>query len=440
MFEAKSTILCMSRPARVWLFSAGLTGLCEFRPTQCIGDGHAMGWRAGVEFTMMEKSVRAEFSASGRSFPPYGTGNNHNTWYAATMVDAEGREIPYVDRDGNELSSVSQRYRPVPGQKFFLKGGSVDNAKYAYRGPETLPADEILRRGYKLPLYADLSKMPEMERKVIWGMMIGQEGKTQVPILQNFTDLGYNPDQNRLQSYGIGWTSADFLPQERQLFGLPGGVLNDWDLKTNMEGLYAAGDQLFASNCFGHAASTGSYAGRHAADYALTADVPVVDRTQVEKEKARVYQPLEASTQEGIGWKELNMGLSKLMQIYCGETKRDDLLQIGLRLIQEYQTSTVPMTYARNPHELTRTLEVFDILTVSEIILRSCLARKSSSRALSFSRAECPELDPPQDHKFITIRQMDGNVVLGELPLDYFGPLKENYEKHNQNYCEGVNA
>ena len=79
IFEAKATVLAMSRPARVWLFNTDLVGLCEFRPTQSVGSGHAMGWRAGIEFIMMEKSVRGEFSAAGRSFPPYGTGNNHNT-------------------------------------------------------------------------------------------------------------------------------------------------------------------------------------------------------------------------------------------------------------------------------------------------------------------------------------------------------------------------
>ena len=84
---------------------------------------------------MMEKSVRAEFSSAGRSFPPYGTGNNHNTWYAATMVDARGVEIPYVDRDGRELTTVLDRYLPAPGQKFFLKGGVIDDPKYEYRGP-----------------------------------------------------------------------------------------------------------------------------------------------------------------------------------------------------------------------------------------------------------------------------------------------------------------
>lgn len=68
VFRAKATLLTMSRPTRVWLFNPDLTGLCEFRPMQSIGSGHAMGWRAGMEFTMMEKSVKGEFSAAGRSF------------------------------------------------------------------------------------------------------------------------------------------------------------------------------------------------------------------------------------------------------------------------------------------------------------------------------------------------------------------------------------
>ena len=41
--SAKATILAMSRPARVWLFNADLPGLCEFRPFNSIGSGHAMG-------------------------------------------------------------------------------------------------------------------------------------------------------------------------------------------------------------------------------------------------------------------------------------------------------------------------------------------------------------------------------------------------------------
>lgn len=432
VFKSKASVMCMSRPARIWLFSAELTGLCEFRPTQCIGDGHAMGWRAGAEFTMMEKSVGAEFSAAGRSYPPYGAGNNHNTWYAASLIDAEGREVPYADRDGNILKDVSQRFIPAPKQKFFMKGGNIDNPKYEYDGPETLPLSKMLEKGYKLPFYADLSNLPELERKVIWGMMIGEEGKTKVPIYKNYKEAGFDPARDVLQCYGTGWTSASFLPQERQLFGLPGGFLNDWTLSTNLEGLYAAGDSLFASNCFGHAATTGSYAGRHAAKFATANSLTPVDCKQVEKEKDRVYAPLKNDPDSSIGWKELNMGISKTMQNYCGEIKHKELLEIGLSRLKEYEESVVPNTFAYNPHELMRLLEVSDILTVSQIIIQACLARQKSSKPLCFYRSDSKETD--KGDQFITVKQVDDEVVIGGLPLDYYGYLKENYEKFNEDY------
>ncbi len=224
VFAAKTTILCMSRPARVWLFSTSFPGLSEFRPPQCVGDGHAMGWRVGVEFALMEKSIRAQWSGT-RSFPPYGTGNNHNTWYACSMVDANGRELPWIDRDDNELKSVADRYRPTKGQRFFLKGGGEsENHLYEFQGPDTLPTEELLARGFELPFFADLTSMPAAERQVIWGMMVGQEGKTKIPILDSYTEAGFDPRRHLLQSYGDGWTSAAFHPNERQLFGLPGGV------------------------------------------------------------------------------------------------------------------------------------------------------------------------------------------------------------------------
>ena len=435
VFKAKSTVLCMSRPARVWLFDSDLTGLCEFRPMQSIGSGHAMGWRAGVEFTMMEKSVKAECSAAGRSFPPYATGNNHNTWYAATMVDARGVEIPYLDRDGNVLKTVRERYYPVKGQKFFLKGGVIDEPKYEYRGPETMPFDELMKRGYQLPFYADLSRMPEMERKVIWGMMVGQEAKTNVPILKNYTERGFDPTKHALQSYGSGWQSASFLPQERQFFGAPGGIMHDWDLKTNIDGIYAAGDQLFASDCAGHACATGHYAGRKAADYAASVELQDIDTRDVDAERERLYAPMYRS--EGVTWKELNQAIAKAMQNYCGGVKCRDLMLEGLDLLKTYREEIVPQLYCFNPHDLMRTHEVLDILDVSEMVLHACLMRESSSKPLCFERSDFPELDPERDRHFITIRQEDGKPVRGVVEHDYFGDLRAEYEKRNRDYIEG---
>lgn len=436
VFKAKATVLCMSRPARVWLFNPDLVGLCEFRPMQSIGSGHAMGARIGMEFTMMEKSVKGEFSAAGRSFPPYGAGNNHNTWYAATMVDARGVEIPYLDRDGNILETVSQRYYPVEGQKFFLKGGVIDEPKYEYRGPETMPFDQLMERGYQLPFYADLSKMPEMERKVIWGMMVGEEGKTKIPILQNYTERGFDPAKHALQSYGTGWQSAAFLTQERQLFGAPGGIMHDWDLKTNIDGIYAAGDQLFASDCCGYACATGHYAGRKAADYAGTVDYIAPVQADIDAEMTRLYKPLEK--EDGMGWRELNMAISKAMQNYCGGVKCAELLKEGLDLLTSYEQEKVPLLCAVTPHDLMRTHEVLDILEVCKLILGACLMRESSSAPLCFERSDFPALDPEKDRHFITIRMENGKPVKGIIPHDYFGNLKEEYEKRNQDYIGGA--
>lgn len=348
------------------------------------------------------------------------------------MVDARGVEILYVDRDGRELKTVAERYLPAPGQKFFLKGGVIDEAKYEYRGPETMPFEELVRRGYKLPFYADLSRMPEMERKVIWGMMVGQEGKTRIPILQNYTERGFDPTKHALQSYGTGWKSASFLSQERQLFGAPGGILNDWDLKTNLDGLYAAGDQLFASDCAGFAAATGYYAGRKAAKAAgQTLHIPFSE-ADVAAEKERLYAPIRR--EHGVHWKELNMAISKAMQNYCGGVKNEELLNEGLALLEEYENTIVPELSCKNPHDLMRTHEVLDILTVSKMIIHACLLRKSSSKPLYFERTDYPEMDPARDAHFITLRQEKGKIIRGDVPFDYYGDVEEEYEKRNQDY------
>ena len=431
-FHAKATVICTSRPARLWLFNPAYAGLSEFRPTQCIGDGHAAGWRAGAEFAMMEKSVRAEFSAAGRSFPPYAAGNNHNSWYAASIVDARGIEVPYRDRDGRVLESVDERFRPAPGQRFFLKGGAIDEPIRDIEGPEAPLTPEMARSGYELPLYADLTGLPEMERKVIWEMMINEEGKTRVPVHGHLAAEGFDPAKDVLQCYGSGWQSASFLPQERQLFGLPGGFMNDWELGTNLPGLYVAGDALYASNCFGHAATTGHYAGRHAAAYAAGAgaDAPPVDRAQADAERARVLAPTKGDPATGYGWKELSSAIAKTMQLHCGDPKSDRLLRIGLEVLEGYERDVVPETCAYNPHELVRLLETFDVLSVAQLVLHACLARTSDAPALQFRRTD--GRDTGQGRNLVLVRQEeDGSVATREVPVDWFGDLAAGYGQAN---------
>ena len=152
---------------------------------------------------------------------------------------------------------------------------------------------------------------------------------------------------------------------------------------------------------------------------------------QVDREMERVYAPLSGDPVQGTSWKELNEAIAKAMQNYCGEIKRDELLQSGVELLERYEREIVPNTYAANPHELVRLLEVFDILTVSQIILHSCLARHQSCEKLEFYRSDD---DGKEMAPFIVVRQDGEKVITREVPLDYAGKIKENYEIYNQDY------
>jgi len=437
IFKAKATIMSMSRHSRNWAFSSELTGLGHFRPN-IVGTGYAMAWRAGAAFTFMEKSHRGNLSA-GTSFPSYGTGNPQNTWAPCTMVDANGREIPWVDRDNNVVNNVSDRTKPSPGQKFLSEiGHSKYRGKgYKYRRPDINTADieERIRKGeFALPLYADLPSMPEMERKAIWDIMVANEGKTHVPIYKTYMESGFNPGKDLLQSYimlGGEWIVGPTLPQVRtggEGPGDNGGLIVDWDLKTTLNGLYAAGDSLFAGNYHHHAAATGRYAGRKAAAYALKANHTEPTRKQTDDEKTRVYAP--AKRRDGIEWKELNAGLVRIMQNYCGEYKNEELLNIGLTAIEEIARGEAQTLCASNPHMLMRALGVLDILICDQMILHASLGRKASSTYLGFNRLDYTEIDPPQWHKWITIHQHNDSVKTEELAIDFYGDMQTNYEAH----------
>lgn len=430
VFKAKAVVNGLSRHQRNWCFSTEIRANANFRPTQIVGDGHALSWRAGAEFTMMEKSVPTSFG-SGNVFQPYSHGNALNTWVPCSLVDADGKEIPWVDRDGKILKTVEDRCRPAPGQKFL----GERTPAYNHKRPEPIPdLEERIRKGeYKLPLYADLTGMPEHERKAIWGHMVGEEGKTRVPVYIYYTEAGFDPSKDLLQSYmflGSDPMRGSVRPQDRTggEIGDAGGLVTDWNLMTNLEGFFAAGDALFAANYHYHAATTGRYAGRKAAEYAERIGLSSLDREQVEKEKTRVYRPLENPPE--IEWKELNIAACRVMQNYCGEFKNDELLRLGLIWLEDLQKNEAPRVGVDNPHKLMRTLEVYNIMTCDEMILHASMARKASSEVLGFTRLDYPEADPAEWKKWIVLKNQDGDVKSRDLPLDFCVPLAENYEKH----------
>ena len=135
-------------------------------------------------------------------------------------------------------------------------------------------------------------------------------------------------------------------------------------------------------------------------------------------------------------WKELNLLLTRTMQNHCGEVKSEGVLLAGLDALKDIQKQAASELCAGNPHELMRSLEVLNILTNSEIIIHSCLTRRASSKHLHFHRSDYPETDPPEWHKFLIVQFTGSGVATDKVDINYYGPLKENYELHNRAYMK----
>ena len=73
-----------------------------------------MAWKAGAG-VHRSGEIPGRQAADRYGYPQYGVGNKANTWYACTLVDANGKEIPWVDRDGKILKTVAETVPAGPG-------------------------------------------------------------------------------------------------------------------------------------------------------------------------------------------------------------------------------------------------------------------------------------------------------------------------------------
>jgi succinate dehydrogenase/fumarate reductase flavoprotein subunit len=405
------------------------------------GDGAVMAWKAGAKLSLMEYS---QASSGGRRYPSYGTGNANNTWFPATIVDANGKEIPWVDRDDRPITTVPERNLPVEGQKLWMPLGIGMTSPYETCGPLMVRdlRERIMSGEFKLPFYADMTQMPDYERRAIFGLMVGNEGKTAVPIYKTLKDAGFDPAEdmlmvNVLHPQYAGANEEPFWdvklpgvngPNMRDTaFGGYGGLVCDWDLRSSLEGLYAAGSEICGVGGASFSASTGRYAGRTAATWALSKEPAAPSEEQIAREKKRIYKYVQTET--GYGWKEVQLGLCRVMQDYCGDYKNDDVLEMGLWWLDSIRHGELDKTAAANPHELGRTLGAETRLDVCEIILRHCLARKSSAKMLNFERLDYPE----QSSEKFAMYLRDGEIQTEPIPEDFYAPegtYREMYVKH----------
>ncbi|MBN1189098.1 MAG: FAD-binding protein [Dehalococcoidales bacterium] len=402
VFKSKASVLATAGDWSLWMLNTELAGINAFRSRNVTGDGLAMAWKAGAAITLTERT----------GILGLGSGYKH-TWYGGAG-DASYENIELVDANGKKL--------PWPTQGW-PDGGAM--------GPSPEVRESIIKGIYSgewaLPFYGDFPGMPEIERRVTWNLMLGEESTTK-NITRSYERGGFDPAKHLLQNYNFIEGSSP--PHWRTTAG--GGPIVDWDLKSTLDGLYVAGEQNFSPGDHSFAASTGRYAGRKAAAYARQVGQADVSKEQIVREKDRVYAPVKRT--DGVDWKELNAGIARTMQYFCSEYKTESLLKTGLDSLKDIEEVFVPRLFALDPHKLMRSVEDMSLLAHGEIIFNASLARKASSRVLNFFRIDYPQVDPPEWNKFVTVKLENGKVKAGELPMNYWGDMKASYETHNRDY------
>jgi succinate dehydrogenase/fumarate reductase flavoprotein subunit len=402
VFKSKATILATAKQGPMWMLNTELAGYSNMESRTRSGDGLIMAWKAGATLAKMEST----------GFLNIATGLKHK-WYSGAG-DASYENVPIVDANGKRVPWPAQGWKDAGAMR---------------PGPEIEKAirEGILKGEYALPFYGDFPSMSDVERRATWKLMLGEESTTKI-IMDMYNKAGYDGSQDLLQSYK--YLEGESLPQWRDAGN--GGLLVDWNLKTTLDGLYAAGSQMFSTEDHSYCAATGRYAGRKAAAYAKQISAGNISREQIALEKARIYAPIKRD--RGMDWKEMHAGIARTMQWYCSEFKTNLLLNMGLDNLRKIEAESVPELFALDPHKLMCCLEDVSLLINAQIILQASLARKASSVPLNFQRIDYPAIDPPEWNKYMTIKLENDKAKIGELPMAFWGNIKHQYEAYNKDY------
>ena len=281
---------------------------------------------------------------------------------------------------------------------------------------------------YKLPFFADFAGTKPEEAHATWDLMLTEESTTKV-MVDTMEQDGFDKHKDQILNY----TFIEMQPsQQYRDAGSGGGIMTDWDLMSNVEGLYAAGGSMFSPQDHSYCAATGRYAGRKAAAFAKKTTPGEICRAQVDAEKARCLAPTKNET--GIDWKEMNFGINRVMQYFASEFKNETLLNMGLEEIDRIEKNAVPQLSATDPHKLMRTLEDLFILDSAKIVMNAMKERRLTSPKLRIERTDYPNNDPEEEKHYLAQYLKDGELHFERIPTRYWGDLKEGYEAHNQDY------
>ena len=185
VFKSKAAVLSTAGSNSLGFLNTELAGYNTFPGSRTkTGDGVAMAWRAGAELTLMEQTT------------PHGLGTGlKHTWYGGAC-DASFENIQQVDANGKKLPWPLQGW-PDGG----AMGPSPENRQKIIQG--------IQDGTYALPFFGDFPAMSDVERRVTWKLMLGEESTTR-NITSSYEKAGFNPAKHLLMNYSLHRRNQSF--------------------------------------------------------------------------------------------------------------------------------------------------------------------------------------------------------------------------------------
>lgn len=358
VFRAKAVILGTGVTDR--LYPPPVPGWIASTPN-CLtltGDGRAMAFRAGGTLVGPESLKR-------HPGPRYLARYGQATW-VGVLRDPSGRPIgPYVTKPDRRHGDMTMEARSTVLEDY-LKSG---------RGP----------------VYMDCRGISPEDYEYMMGAFV-DEGMTSVIdyMKAEGIDLRKNP---------IEFGTYNLMPE--------GKILINEKAETSLKGLYAAGDESIVS--IGPSATYGWIAGESAAFFAKSAPDPDMGRAVSQVERVRAAVGRMTTGKGGPSWREANIALQQIMQDYAGMARTETLLSAGLSYVRRLKGKADGLC-AQNRWELTRCLEVKNLLELAELVFLSALERKET-RWLH-NRPDYPITDPVLDNKVIHARLVDGKPAI----------------------------
>ena len=231
-----------------------------------------------------------------------------------------------------------------------------------------------------------------------------------------------------------------------------GGIVVDDTFATGVPGLFAAGEctlGLFGANRVFSAITEmlvqGADAGRNAAEYARSADVPVPDPESLAEKQRSAERPLERK--QGLRPAPVRRKVQEMAQKHLGPIRTGEGLEGFLAEIQRVKREELPRLESRATgrsynKEWLDAIELENILELLEIATSSAL-RRTESRGVHF-REDHPVTDNDEWLEESVVRKTDTGFELSRRPVcttsltppagstPYLDMIKKMMESHSE--------